>query len=493
MADLLIDKNAESLNISPAFEGYSKVIVHTGETDTDGNEIVYSAGNTTGRTLRVTNPWANQVTAEAILERIRGWAYQPYEAEAAIMNPAAEIGDSVILNNTFSGIYKQTVRFTQLFNADLAAPHDEEIDHEYTYESEEDREFVRRMNEMQATLMLYTGSIEAKVDKISDESQSFGWRLTESGWTVFNQSGTIFSVSAAGASVEGNIKALSGKIGGFTIGDRGLYNNQSSFGGQEATGVYIGTDGIQLGTKFRVDAQGNLTAASGTFDGAVYASNIKSSAVDGYGGSFSGAGISLSSLGTPQFMQGVINSLGFADFSNDVFNKRDIADYVYAKWLIAQSDVTAPRYLIDYGGGQFGSVNTHTHYVTVSGNTVTIGAPDFMGNPHPFEIASSDVTISQNGQATYQSGYRRYAVPVVAKDSNGNVVASATLYVSASQAYDAGYNSGYSAGYNEGQEDAITKIYITSISGNSAGIRAYHGSTYQFRWVDAGDYWDGWN
>ena len=443
MADLLIDKNAESLNISPAFEGYSKVIVHTGETDADGNEIVYSAGNTTGRTLRVTNPWANQATAEAILERIRGWAYQPYEAEAAIMNPAAEIGDSVILNNTFSGIYKQTVRFTQLFNADLAAPHDEEIDHEYTYESEEDREFVRRMNEMQATLMMYTGFIEAKVDKISDESQSFGWRLTESGWTVFNQSGTIFSVSAAGASVEGNIKALSGKIGGFTIGDRGLYNNQSSFGGQEATGVYIGTDGIQLGTKFRVDAQGNLMAASGTFDGAVYASNIKSSAVDGYGGSFSGSGISFGSISTGQLMSGINLSLGYADFSNDVFNNRDTAEYINCKWAVASRGFSAPNYYVEIDEETSGTVNRHTHTGKYENGKITIGPPDFTGAQHPFDVtlAAGDLTLALDGSVTYQSSYNIYAVPVKATDQNNNVLAQETLRFSASAAYSAGQNN----------------------------------------------------
>ena len=488
MADVLIDKNAESMNISPLFEGYSKVIVHTGETDEEGNEIVYSAGNTTGRTLKVTNPWANQATAEAILARIRGWAYQPYEAEKAIMDPAAEIGDSVILNNTFSGIYKHTTRFTQLFNSDIAAPHDEEIDHEYAYESEEDRVFVRRMNEMRATLMLYTGSIEAKVDKISDENQSFGWRLTENGWTVFNERGTIFSVSAAGASVEGEIKALSGKIGGFTIGDRGIYNNQTSFGGQEATGVYIGTDGIQLGTKFRVDAQGNLIAASGSFDGAVYASNIKSTAVDGYGGSFSGSGISLASLGTPQMMQGIIDSLGFADFSDDVFNNRDTAYYCKARYLVAESAVSAPTYYVDDGTeeGYQGTINRHTHYVTESNGTVTIGAPDFSGSPHSFSVAPSGVTISLNGSASYQSSMKRYVVPIRATDQNGAVVGTGNVYVSAAAAYN--------AGYNDGQNEAITEIYITMISGNSVGVRAYHNSEpYSFKWLSAGESWNGWN
>lgn len=442
MADVLINKDAESMNVSPPFEGYSKVIVHTGETDNEGNEIVYSAGNTSGRTLRVENPWANQATAEGILTRVRGWAYQPFEAEKAMITPASEIGDSIAINGTFSGIYKKTQHFMQLCNADIAAPHDEEIDHEYTYESEEEREFVRRLNEMRSTLSLYTGMIEAKVDKISDQTQSFGWRLTENGWTVFNQSGTIFSVSAAGASVAGEIKAQSGKIGGFNIGPRGLWNNQSSFNGQEQTGVYIGTDGIQLGTKFKVDAQGNLTAASGRFNGSVFAENIKSTPSDGEGGYFPGSGIDPGSLGTTQFASGVNYSLGYADFANEVFNNRDTAEYIKAKYINATRSITADDYYVRIDAETQGTVGRHTHYVSVSGNQVTIGAPDFTGANHPFE-KSGTVTVQSvalNGTPTYQTAYNRYAVPVKVTLSTGAVTPT-TLYVNASDAYNAGKNS----------------------------------------------------
>ena len=445
MVDVLIDKKATSLDISERFDGYSRVVVKTGETDEDGNEIAFIAGDEIGRTLEVENPWANQAVADNILKRIRGWAYQPMYVDGASVNPAFEVGDSISVNNVFSGIYDSTVNFSKLYLADVNAPSDKEINHEYQFEDSKDREFKRAINDTVAKLNFYAGEIVAKVDKTYN-STTFGWRLTEDSWNVFNQNGTIFKVDSSGASVTGEIKANTGRIGGFTIGNRGISTNNQSFGGQETTGVYFGDDGLQLGTRFRVDNQGYLHAAGGTFDGDVYAANIQ------YGGSagfFNGGGISLSSLGTPQFMQGVINSLGFADFSNDVFNKRDAADYCYAKWLIATKDVQAPTYYVDYGQGQRGSVNTHTHYVEVSGNTVTIGSPDFSGTPHPFEIATSDnISVSQNGVATYQSGYRRYAVPIKATDSNGNTVASATIYVSATQAYDAGYNSGYSAGFN---------------------------------------------
>ena len=75
--------------------------------------------------------------------------------------------------------------------------------------------------------------------------------------------------------------------GGFTIDDNAIYSNglntwaptrkRAATKGVDdvVSGVYIGPDGIRLGDKFRVDAEGNLYASSGTFENEVWASNIK--------------------------------------------------------------------------------------------------------------------------------------------------------------------------------------------------------------------------
>ncbi len=91
----------------------------------------------------------------------------------------------------------------------------------------------------------------------------------------------------------GALKSDKVTVGGFTLSATALKNGMTSFGDTQHNGVYLGIDGISLGGgKFRVDKNGNLYATSGTFAGNVYAGNIRSSAVDGYGGSFNGYGIS---------------------------------------------------------------------------------------------------------------------------------------------------------------------------------------------------------
>lgn len=310
MAEVNLNKNVASLDVSPQFDTYSKVIIYTGQRDENGNDIAYVAGDDSGRTLSIKNPWANQSIANDVLEKIRGWAYQPYEASSALINPAAEIGDSVDINETFGGIYQQTITFGQLYNADISAPYDEEIDHEYAFESPDNREYTRQIDSVKASLLIYADEIAAKVEK-ENTNELFGWSLTSDSWSVHNGYGTIFKVDSNGAEVTGVIKASSGMIGGFNIGAMGIYNNIESFGETgKASGVYIGTNGIQLGENFRVDSSGNLTAASGTFTGSVNASSIR-------GGGSSGTIPSVCFGG---------GSIGYSALSSSVRASLDTAD-----------------------------------------------------------------------------------------------------------------------------------------------------------------------
>lgn len=78
---------------------------------------------------------------------------------------------------------------------------------------------------------------------------------TPTGWGIFTDNG-FFS---------GVIVSNSGKIGNFTISDA-LYSTAKAFG-TTANNVYIGDDGISLGTTFKVTKAGALTATSGSIGG----------------------------------------------------------------------------------------------------------------------------------------------------------------------------------------------------------------------------------
>ena len=259
-------KRAQGLDISPEFLPWSGVEILTGKKDSNGNDIVYAAPaddteRYSGEVLTVSNPWGTQAQANNMLALIKGRSYQPYEAENALLDPSAELGDGVTVNDVYSGIYAMTRRFGPLMAADFSAPQSQDLDHEYPFEAKANREISRRFTQMQSELNFASDEISAKVSKKSPAGQtSFSWNLTDSAWVVQRNGSTIFRVDANGAQIAGKVTASSGKIGGFTI-DTAIYKDTTSLG-SSTKGVYLGPDGIRINGSnnayFKADKGGNI-------------------------------------------------------------------------------------------------------------------------------------------------------------------------------------------------------------------------------------------
>lgn len=154
---------------SPSHLPYSKVVIIAGEND-DGTQTVYEAGNDTGETLEVNNPLivafdetaGNQIAAD-ILARVQGYAYKPFSAGDALLDPAAELGDAVTIGGVYSVIASLNTQFDALYTAEISAPDMEEIDHEYPYESSANREIRREAATITAQLRVDVDSITAEV------------------------------------------------------------------------------------------------------------------------------------------------------------------------------------------------------------------------------------------------------------------------------------------------------------------------------------------
>lgn len=288
MSSVYVGKNLRKFESVPQFVGYTRVVLQVSD------DIEYSAGTDTGRTLTLVNPWGTQQLAEAILAQVKGFAYQPYSAFGAIVDAAAELGDAVSVNGIYSGVYELVRRYGGVQLADLSAPSDEEIDHEYPYKSPQDRTVNRQLREVRASLLIQAdriaaevserknayetlssaltvqaSKIDAKVSKSGGSPSSFGWALDEKSWTLRSNNTVVLAATKDGVEITGKITATSGKIGGFDITKDSLSHNNHTWGGTNTSGIYIGPNGIQLGKNFKVDMQGKLTATGGTFDGTI--------------------------------------------------------------------------------------------------------------------------------------------------------------------------------------------------------------------------------
>ena len=314
--------------------------------DEDGNPIIlgYKSNpwSNTGRVIDIVNPFGTVAMASDILAALRqtnGIAlnYSPFDADAVIP-PNFEIGDAVIINGDHHGIYAFDTQASRLPVSNINAPTDEEIDHEYPFrDNVQARQLTRKFGQVQSQFNVQADKISSKVEETGiNGSHTFGWSLTSRGFFINNgevrADGTdLFSFTPSGLTIKGTIKADSGYIGGtngFTITSGKLYAGKSSFN-SNANGVYIGTDGISLGSGFKVNSGGSLTATSGSF-GSLSVANGSSS----YSGSLSGCGGSVSR--GLSYSGGSYGSIGGLDSNlhDTVVRVNTIeANYITANWL----------------------------------------------------------------------------------------------------------------------------------------------------------------
>lgn len=258
-----IGKRAESLDVLGKFSSISKVEVNVTE------NLFYEAGDSSGRTLTVDCPFGTQAMANNLLAMLQGYVYQPFEARRSIANPATELGDGVTVGDVYGGIYAIYHKCGPLHLADLSAPADEEIDHEYKFTPAFERKVERRLNNMQSELSVQAGEISAKVDRQGGDPSSVSWLMDSD----------VFKVAVDGSDV-------------LTVDDNGLTVN-----------------------------------GNGNFTGNVYAGNIQ---YGGSAGTMSGNGITSRSIGTGRLTSGINVSLGNADYSADVFSGAVVARFMKA-------------------------------------------------------------------------------------------------------------------------------------------------------------------
>lgn len=167
-----VGNNASRVTKDDPFAEITHVILDLDE------EVFVEVGDDTGRTLELTCPWATENMASAILAALSGYHYQPYEAEKALVEPAAEIGDEITVGGITGILAKQSVNLNSLFASDIAAPAENEIDHEYPYKSPQQREITRKLKSMETSFTVETGRISGQITaidgRVSTVEQSIG-------------------------------------------------------------------------------------------------------------------------------------------------------------------------------------------------------------------------------------------------------------------------------------------------------------------------------
>lgn len=167
------------------------------------DENSLTAGDDAGMEITASCPHATQAMVNSLLAAMKGYRYQAYEAGAANINPAAELGDGV----TVCGIYSPLSKLSDDGRgyADISSPGEMEMEDEYPSEGYISQEFNRKIAETRSSITKTSEEIMLKVEGIDGKYTEV--KTTLDGLTVTDQSGTT---KIKGSSIEtGSIAAKS--------------------------------------------------------------------------------------------------------------------------------------------------------------------------------------------------------------------------------------------------------------------------------------------
>lgn len=247
-----VGNRASSLKESDKLQPYTKVTV------TDGTNS-YSSGTDTGRELLVEVPVLpngdGATLAANILNSVKNYQYRPYEADSALLDPAAELGDGITVGGVYGGIHAKATTFSRLFRANVSAPAEEEIDSEYPYLSAQERDAVRQKKQTAkntSDIAANTADIAGNTSDIKENAggiaanasaiSSISADIANFG-EVYATKASVASLSAKVANIEslfsGNV--YSGNVNSNSVATLSLKVGGSYFSGKTIN--YLGKDG----------------------------------------------------------------------------------------------------------------------------------------------------------------------------------------------------------------------------------------------------------
>lgn len=140
------------------------------------DENVYTAGDDTGLELSASCPHATQEMANALLAQLQGYQYQSFTADAANLDPAAELGDGVTVNGVYS-IISQLDDDGRGF-PDISSPGEVALEEEYPAAGPMTQEFNRQIADTRSQITKTAEEIQLLVEsEINDLSSSFTVQL----------------------------------------------------------------------------------------------------------------------------------------------------------------------------------------------------------------------------------------------------------------------------------------------------------------------------
>lgn len=224
------------------------------------DENSLTAGDDTGMEVIASCPHATQPMVSALLQTMKGYQYQAYEAGAANIDPAAELGDGV----TVGGIYSPLSKLSDDGRgyAGISSPGEAEMEDEYPAEGYITQEFNRKIAETRSTITKTSEEIMLKVKGVDGRVTSLSTSIDGIEANISSLNGSITNIKA---DINGLRTTVSGKIDGSIA---------QSMIDQSIDKITLSVSSSSRGTTFKILSNGVVVDSTGSIDLHVDAVNI---------------------------------------------------------------------------------------------------------------------------------------------------------------------------------------------------------------------------
>ena len=220
------------------------------------DENSLTAGDDAGMELVASCPHATKSMVNSLLQTVKGYQYQAYEAGAANIDPAAELGDGVTVGGVYSPLSK--IIDNGRGYADISSPGEMEMEDEYPSEGYIAQEFNRKIAETRSAITKTSEAINLEIQGVDGRVSAIqltldGVTITGSDGVTRVKGGMIEANSVTATQIDAtNLKVAAANITGTLTASQ-----------IQASSIYVGdlADGSSYATKTYVQNNAGLSAS----------------------------------------------------------------------------------------------------------------------------------------------------------------------------------------------------------------------------------------
>ena len=256
---------------SPALVPVSKVVLLVDD------DTAYFAGDETGRTVELTCPYGTQAMANNILASLRAYTYRPIQAQDALLDPAAELGDGLTVGGVYTVLAQTELTFDALMTCDGGAPGKTEQESEYRYQSpvlsDIQHQIARTRSEITKTaeeIRLYVvNEVEGVESELRLTADSLNAQISSVDGRVSSLSLSLDSINAQVTGLDGRVSSLSLSLDGIAAQVSGLDGNLTRIE-QKVDGITLSASTNGNTSRLSITSQGvEISSTDITFSGMV--------------------------------------------------------------------------------------------------------------------------------------------------------------------------------------------------------------------------------